>query len=1149
MKKKWQKIGVFLFFLPLFSLFPITDELKKEIKNTSEETSSAKYRFTIFSNAHSLDYDIIDYTSPNVSSECLKVLLEFIDQRLRINSSKWVSLIEKVNAKNYSTFKKALDEDKQFKLIFNDDRQNVCNSLEKNITDEKTKLKKLQLTFLQDAICKKNIFSLIKTSLDSSIKNNDLNNLEIIKVLFMNPFLEKDVTNNIQEFEDICNKIQLFFSKKNLFDLYNQKIKKLYFNIFKKFIVPNIKHIDAYKFFEFYNIRQTLKKIDPKKETTPNNSFKDKCDQLDKITKQLLKEFVNWDDTIYRVMSAIRMVALNPEHFNRPIVIPLISLPGYGKTTLIQRIVELMKWNGKFRQYILKPNSITLPIDDLKKVGEVVGKETNEIQQVVLYEEIQNLVPYEELLTLPAIEKENEKGKEKEPKLFYSDNDRKKRRESIDFLWQMLGNGIIVDHTNNPPQYYLKLLEKKALNIISTSEEVRTNKSMLSELTKKLNEMETTKMTSEKALDEIKKTQELYLSELIQKGIFTGTTESLQTLFYEKKFDKIKDSFPTTVDKKQADEIVNKMSEYHKLFLELYNKQKRANENFDDYTKRVKDTENKLFEAQFKIEDIENDYEFISLLSTIRDEMPDLLEGKTSYKERQQFIKNFVEDPGKTLEHLKDLSNTISEDKMVNYKRIIIFITGNPTKIINQIKNDYKNISENQIDPDALSKNIEDTIHPDALRHWFREIFGTNQSGLESRFRLGAWNLIRPFNNKQWADLISKRLESYEKTFTEFAHKMNVSAKIEFDSTVHDLLFREGVAPFQGPRELIDTDKEIFETFITDLASKIADGPSIQHTTFHVSYVEKEKKHFLVANNYHDFVIEIPFGISRQHSESKLSSEEGHSQLQRLHLAAYVLVGTEQFGSVPKYVENIDIDSLSALYRLWPEPSSNIFELKKKIVITLLSAPAVEFVEMLGHFKSDKIFVVYPVVKKILSDIRLNFNSARTALNFSENEEIHLKDLLPEKLSNDPFFIEIDQGNFDKVIDLARSEAIKILRKNRKMISAIGNHLEGQKGITGETIKELYRLNLRTAKPFDLLTWFYDLLTNAHTKKSYIYDPQLIPILSNKPGSVGKTSLEVFDIPYKKPKPSSEYKEDTPSSFMSCLGDFCDILHRGYSQL
>jgi hypothetical protein len=65
--------------------------------------------------------------------------------------------------------------------------------------------------------------------------------------------------------------------------------------------------------------------------------------KLSEIQTQLKKDFVGWDDVVEQLMNASRLLIFYGDDIvQKPVVVPILGFPGYGKTTLIQRWQKLM---------------------------------------------------------------------------------------------------------------------------------------------------------------------------------------------------------------------------------------------------------------------------------------------------------------------------------------------------------------------------------------------------------------------------------------------------------------------------------------------------------------------------------------------------------------------------------------------------------------------------------------------------------------------------------------------------------------------------------------------------------------------------------------------------------------------------------------
>jgi len=101
---------------------------------------------------------------------------------------------------------------------------------------------------------------------------------------------------------------------------------------------------------------------------TDNASVIDKNAHLEEVKKQLKKEFIGIDGVIDRIINLIRSWYLLPELQQRPQVINLWGLTGVGKTSLINRLAELLDFKDRYQL-----------INYTDKVGNGIGNELEDM--------------------------------------------------------------------------------------------------------------------------------------------------------------------------------------------------------------------------------------------------------------------------------------------------------------------------------------------------------------------------------------------------------------------------------------------------------------------------------------------------------------------------------------------------------------------------------------------------------------------------------------------------------------------------------------------------------------------------------------------------------------------------------------------------
>jgi len=138
---------------------------------------------------------------------------------------------------------------------------------------------------------------------------------------------------------------------------------------------------------------------------------------LNQIESQLKKEFVGIDYVIAELMQLIKPFYILPESLTKPIIINLVSLTGCGKTSLINRLVELLD---------LKDNYARIDVGNYAtKANDKLGKDLHTFYKT--YYPKQSIICFDEFQLGRTLDKE---GDELE-------------RGSLRDIWDLLDSGVV----------------------------------------------------------------------------------------------------------------------------------------------------------------------------------------------------------------------------------------------------------------------------------------------------------------------------------------------------------------------------------------------------------------------------------------------------------------------------------------------------------------------------------------------------------------------------------------------------------------------------------------------------------------------------------------------------------------------------------
>ena len=279
---------------------------------------------------------------------------------------------------------------------------------------------------------------------------------------------------------------------------------------------------------------------------------------------------------------------------------------------------------------------------------------------------------------------------------------------------------------------------------------------------------------------------------------------------------------------------------------------------------------------------INNKFDFMTRLISY---MSDLKEAN------QTFVDSFTKDNIKRLLGLqltpKELFNTSSEELMeivndafinpkkyikeTDYTKTLIFICGN----LDSAYTMANAITDIDINPDVfyeMTKNINVLDIKEALQDYFSP---------EQISRLGNIHVIYPsFNKKTYEEIINKRLKEIKDHVKE-----KINFNINFNSSVTDFIFQNGIYPAQGTRPVYSTIAYCIESNIPKI---IIDSP--ENSNIDINITSKDGKYYL--NN-----IEVFSDI--QNIRNKLNIED--IKIIAVHEAGHILANVYLRNSIPRF--------------------------------------------------------------------------------------------------------------------------------------------------------------------------------------------------------------------------------------------------------
>ncbi len=506
-------------------------------------------------------------------------------------------------------------------------------------------------------------------------------------------------------------------------------------------------------------------------------------DHINWVEQALKDKYIGWDDRITKIMANIRNFLVHPESNENiigPLVIPLMTFPGYGKTSVVNDLVyflaqhpQLAYLKNSYDYVSIGQGTTYLDLKPLADSGVSEINPKHPITRIIFWDEIQNLVP------LVTLERENDQraNDEKEPKELaaYNQSMGLPKGTSIEFhlrqrqwmnqtIWNIYGNGLTSKVRSKKPSDILAKIHEDL-----KSADFENRSAGYFKLVREIQELEFQKAKLEQEFEEATRSMD---------EAIPGSRENL-----------------------------NQKSEALKACNSNLGTKVASHNNY--LAQAVTNSYNPEGFAYFFRQKI------LPLLSEYRNASTILGYGKES-----EMLKAFVNDPMEVIRNLDENIGLLDTQELNDYRRMIVFIAGNPTPAINDILTRAQ-LDTRTMDVDALSRLVLGTNRKITI-NFFESIFG-NSEAMKSRLKVNDWHIMNTYTSSKWDYFIKRRLAMSRNRFLETLDQIlapsnkAMDIEIKFDSSIKELLIERALDALGGPRVFMTNASGILNIVETNL--------------------------------------------------------------------------------------------------------------------------------------------------------------------------------------------------------------------------------------------------------------------------------------------------------------------------------------------
>lgn len=272
-----------------------------------------------------------------------------------------------------------------------------------------------------------------------------------------------------------------------------------------------------------------------------------------------------------------------------------------------------------------------------------------------------------------------------------------------------------------------------------------------------------------------------------------------------------------------------------------------------------------------------------------------------------------------SVDFLIDVISIASRPQVKNFSKALIFIIGNLDEAYDMSAN--------------LSADIDaDTFYESSLKITLSQI----KRALTARFRneqiarLGNIHIIYPaLNKKAYKNIIQHELEKVKKQTRE-----DLDLELEFEGSVRQLIYKEGVFPTQGVRPLLTTINYLIKTNLPVYFSEIL----IHNLQVNrLRFVVADKQLICFYSDKNDEVYEKAVYIETPLEDIRVSNKDDMQAITAVHESGHVLISALLLKVIPDHVYSVttETDANGFVYSKFPWKYVAKQEIVKRVAMYL----------------------------------------------------------------------------------------------------------------------------------------------------------------------------------------------------------------------
>jgi cell division protease FtsH len=383
------------------------------------------------------------------------------------------------------------------------------------------------------------------------------------------------------------------------------------------------------------------------------------------------------------------------------------------------------------------------------------------------------------------------------------------------------------------------------------------------------------------------------------------------------------------------------------------------------------------------------------------------------------------------LEFLKDTLSKHLKPVVRDFSQSLIFVIGNLDEVYSM-----SGVIDPDYDADIFYKNSLNITTPkvkEALKHRFR---------VEQIARLGNNHILYPaFSSESYQKLIDMELDKFK-----LRAEKRYGISIEFDQSVHSIIYREGVFPTQGTRPIFTTMNTLIESYVSKIVLDILlNDLNVDKIIW--SFIE-ESGEYEVRMNSNGKLYKKRYSTKLKLDDLRKSTKDDAQAHTAVHEAGHAVVACMNMGLVPEEIVSKTASNKAGYCRVKMPDIVTKETIKKDITIGLGGYIAEKLIFGEELLSTGSYMDIEMVTEKAISYVKTYGMTGMPILVGLESDKMNETHHF-EHASSDK--------EIKKLVESCLKNAERTIKKNKRLLLKLAEYLSENSRMNQELIHEFVK--------------------------------------------------------------------------------------------